>query len=86
MKKRHRKNKKSKYNKSEAISRVRMMTNYGPFKKGQDYKVLSSGRDWVRSTCGGKPYFIPLDFVETNPVIYQETEEDFDYEQYEDMF
>ncbi len=80
MKKRNNKNKKKKYNSSEqslVINRMRMKTNYGPFKNGQDYRVLSSGRDWVRSTCGGKQYYIPLSFIETNP---EEILEDFGYE------
>lgn len=80
MKNNNHKRKKAKYNSKEGhvvVNSVRMVTSYGPFKHGSNYKVLATGRDWVRSTCGGKPYYIPLAFVDINP---EEELEDLGYD------
>ena len=34
-------------------------TNYGPCKKGQDYRVLNDGFDWYLISVGGKAVYVP---------------------------
>lgn len=34
-------------------------TNYGPFKKGQDYRVLEEKVDWCRVLTKGKVVYTP---------------------------
>lgn len=38
---------------------VRVAINYGNLKQGQDYKVVSAGRDWLLVRCQGKLVYFP---------------------------
>tara|TARA_R110002020_G_scaffold46539_24_gene132425 strand:- start:4032 stop:4289 length:258 start_codon:yes stop_codon:yes gene_type:complete len=81
--------KKRKYNKQAkgdvVIKNVRMHESYGPFKYGNEYKVLGQGNDWVKIRNRGSVYHVPLAFVEVNPVSYKKQEDiDVEYEMYED--
>ena len=81
--------KKRKYNKktkgATLISKVRMLESYGPFKYGNEYKVLEQGNDWVKIRNRGSVYHVPIAFVEANPISRKQEEDiDFEYEMYED--
>lgn len=41
-----------------------MLENYGPFKAGQKYRVLSEGRDYLRVKCRGFVYYVPIKMIE----------------------
>jgi hypothetical protein len=38
---------------------IKSLTDYGPCKKGQDYRVLTDGFDWYLIACGGKAVYVP---------------------------
>jgi len=38
---------------------VKLFVPYGPLKRGQEYKVVSEGRDYVRVKRGGNLIYVP---------------------------
>jgi len=37
---------------------IEALLNYGPCKKGADYRVLKEGRDWYLVAVGGKAIYV----------------------------
>jgi len=43
---------------------VVMIDNYGPFKKGETYRVYGTGRDYCKLKGKGHIYCVPFSFIE----------------------
>lgn len=66
---------------------VRFISNYGPLKRGMEYKFVGEGRDYVIVKRGGSHIHVPVNLVaplgyrfETYvPVEREEDEDEFAY-------
>lgn len=43
---------------------IKLLSNYGGLKKGDLFRVIDEGPDWVRISAGGKPLYIPSNLCE----------------------
>lgn len=51
---------------------VKMLCNYGPFKKGGEYKVIAEGYDFKVMTHKGHPYNVSDHLIDS---VYDDEEE-----------
>lgn len=43
---------------------VTLLDNYGPFRKGETYKVYGTGRDYCKLKAKGHLYCVPFNMIE----------------------